>query len=418
MFEQAANFKKNAKKSLAIVVPELLPVPPVKGGAVEHWVHEVAGRLNTEQFDIAIISRPSGVQTESTIQYIGIPWTHLEKAFYWLKERVTWRNPLRYIAKIQNVVSYGLRMARLVRGFDIVVVHNEPNLLFFIKKNSQQTLILHMHNAHLSIAVFRPFYRHGLKKVDRIICVSDYIRRHAVQFFPEYANKFTVVFNATDPEIFKPYGDEAVRRLKGIVDIEVDKTYLLYVGRLTEIKGVHVLIKAFITVHALLPQTRLIIAGSSFFGGAAKTDYEQSLVELAKPVSTAIIFTGFMPHDKLRYVYSAADIVVLPSVWQDPCPLVVLEAMASGTCLISTAVGGVPEVVKNGVNGLLLKAGDAEKTAQMIVEILSNSLSKTQMEHTARQQILAGYTWERLVKELEMEFSFADSINTRLDSGN
>ncbi len=388
----------------------MLPVPPVKGGAVEHWVHEVSQRLDQAQFDITIVSRPADAIGVKNVRYLTIAWTKTEQFFYKIKEKVTWRNPLRYIAKIQNVVSYGLRMAKLVREFDMVVIHNEPNFLFFMKKMPQQTLILHMHNAHLGIALFRPFYRRALKKVDKVICVSDYIRRHALQYFPEYADKFTVVFNATDPEIFKPYGDEAVSQLRGLIDIQPDKTYLLYVGRLTEIKGVHVLIKAFITIHAQLPHTRLIIAGSSFFGGATKTDYEQSLVELAKPVSTAIIFTGFMPHDKLRYVYSAADIVVLPSVWQDPCPLVVLEAMASGTCLVSTAVGGVPEIIKNGVNGLLVNANDPEKTAKVAVDILANSLLKTQMEHAARQQIMAGYTWERLTQETESNLFMKDAM--------
>ncbi len=388
----------------------MLPVPPVKGGAVEHWVHEVSQRLDQAQFDITIVSRPADAIGVKNIRYLTIAWTKTEQFFYKIKEKVTWRNPLRYIAKIQNVISYGLRMAKLVRGFDVVVIHNEPNFLFFMKKMPQQTLILHMHNAHLGIALFRPFYRRALKKVDKVICVSDYIRRHALQYFPEYADKFIVIFNATDPEIFKPYGDEAVNQLRGLIDIQPDKTYLLYVGRLTEIKGVHVLIKSFITIHAQLPHTRLIIAGSSFFGGAAKTDYERSLVELAKPVSTAIIFTGFMPHDKLRYVYSAADMVVLPSVWQDPCPLVVLEAMASGTCLLSTAVGGVPEIIKNGVNGLLVNANDVEKTAKVVVEILVNSLLKTQMEHAARQQILAGYTWERLTQQIEINLLMKDAV--------
>ncbi|PPC87180.1 MAG: group 1 glycosyl transferase [Methylotenera sp.] len=388
----------------------MLPVPPVKGGAVEHWVHEVSQRLDQTQFDITIVSRPADAIGVKNVRYLTIAWTKTEQFFYKIKEKVTWRNPLRYIAKIQNVVSYGLRMAKLVREFDVVVIHNEPNFLFFMQKNPQQKLILHMHNSHIGIALFRPFYRRALKKVDKVICVSDYIRRHALQYFPEYADKFTVVFNATDPEIFKPYGDEAVSQLRGLIDIQPDKTYLLYVGRLTEIKGVHVLIKAFITIHAQLPHTRLIIAGSSFFGGAAKTDYEQSLVELAKPVSKAIIFTGFMPHDKLRYVYSAADMVVLPSVWQDPCPLVVLEAMASGTCLLSTAVGGVPEIIKNGVNGLLVNANDAEKTAKVVVEILANSLLKTQMEHAARQQILAGYTWERLTQIIEANLLMKDAV--------
>ena len=392
------------KKSLAIVVPELLPVPPVKGGAVEHWVHEVSKRLNQSNYNITIVSRPANATGLAGIHYIGVDWTKTEQFFHRIKEKVTWRNPLRYLAKIQNVASYGLRVSKLIRNFDLVVIHNEPNLVLFMRKMPQQKIILHMHNEHLGIKLFRPLYRQALAKVDTVICVSDYIRRSAVQHFPEFADKFTVVFNATDPEVFKPYGQQAIEQLRDILTIEPNKTYLLYVGRLTEIKGVHVLIEAFCQIHTQLPNTRLIIAGSSFFDGAAKTAYEQSLVKLAKPVSEAIIFTGFIPHEKLKYLYSGVNIVVLPSVWQDPCPLVVLEAMASGTCLISTAVGGVPEILIDGVNGLLVKPGNAVEIAQAVSEILKNPIKKAEIEHMARKQITKDYAWNRLVNDLETIF--------------
>lgn len=392
------------RKSLAIIVPELLPVPPVKGGAVEHWVHEASKRLDQAKFDISIISRPANDHGIDGVQYLTIPWTEAEQFFHRIKERLTWRNPLRYLAKMQNVASYGLRMAKLVHGFDLVVIHNEPNLLLFLKSNPLQKIILHMHNEHLTIRMFRPFYRYALKKVDSVICVSDYIRRSAIRHFPQYADKFIVVFNATDPDVFKPYGEEAIKQLTKFVALEPDKKYLLYVGRLTEIKGIHILIRAFEEIHQRLPNTKLIIVGSSFFEGAVKTDYEQTLTALAKPVNQHIIFTGYIPHEKLKYLYSAADVVVLPSVWQDPCPLVVLEAMASGTCLVSSAVGGIPEVVENNTNGVLVKEADADALAQAVLGVLHDAKNKNQMELSARKKILAGYTWERLVAELEADF--------------
>ena len=108
------------KKSLAIVVPELLPVPPVKGGAVEHWVHEVSKRLDQSTYDITIVSRPANAAGLENIHYLTIPWTKTEQFFHRIKEKVTWRNPLRYLAKIQNVASYGLRVSKLVRNFDLL----------------------------------------------------------------------------------------------------------------------------------------------------------------------------------------------------------------------------------------------------------------------------------------------------------
>ncbi len=389
------------RKSLAIIVSELLPVPPVKGGAVEHWVHEASKRLDQAKFDISIISRPANDYGVNGVQYLTIPWTKTEQFFHRIKERLTWRNPLRYLAKMQNVASYGLRMAKLVRGFDLVVIHNEPNLLLFLKNNPQQKVILHMHNEHLTIRMFRPLYRHALKKVDSVLCVSDYIRRSAIKHFPQYADKFIVVFNATDPNVFMPYGEEALHQLKDVIALDVDKKYLLYVGRLTEIKGVHVLIQAFEKIHQRLPNTKLIIVGSSFFEGAVKTDYEKSLVNLAMLINQHIIFTGYIPHEKLKYLYSAVDIVVLPSIWQDPCPLVVLEAMASGTCLVSSAVGGIPEVVESEINGILVKEGDVDALVNAACGVLLSSENKAQMENLARNKMLAGYSWERLVGELD-----------------
>lgn len=389
---------------MAIVLPELLPVPPVQGGAVEHWVDEAGRRMKRAGRRLAMVSRPAGVVGEEGIEYIGIPWTPTERFFHRIKERVTWRNPLRYLAKIQNVFSYGTRVARAVRDFDVIYLHNEPNLLLFLDKQPGQNIVLHMHNDHLSMRLFRPFYRKALAKADRVICVSDYIRRQAVAHFPEYADRFVVVFNATDPDVFTPYGDKALRQLDGIVSIEPDKRYLLYVGRLTPVKGVHVLVEAFQEIHRQMPDTRLIITGSSFFGGAAKTAYESSLVKLAEPVSDAIVFTGYLPHEKLKYLYSAVDLIVLPSVWQDPCPLVVLEAMASGTCLVSSAVGGIPEVVEDQVNGVLVLANSPFDLAQAVCKVLADLDGKRRIEIAAREKIISGYAWSRLVAELNAVF--------------
>jgi spore coat protein SA len=295
-------------------------------------------------------------------------------------------------------------VASAVRDFDVVYLHNEPNILFFLRKRSGQKIVLHMHNDHLSMRLFRPFYRRALAKVDRVICVSDYIRRQAVAVFPEYADRFCVVLNATDPDVFKPYGEEAKRQLEGVIQIESGKRYLLYVGRLTPVKGIHILIEAFNEIHRRMPDVRLIITGSSFFGGAAKTAYEQDLVKLAEPISDAILFTGYLPHEKLKYLYSIVDIVVFPSVWPEPFGLVMLEAMAAGTCLIASAVGGVPEVVENGINGVLVEPDDADALACAISDILSEQVTKQLLEGAARQKIVDSYTWNRLVGELESVF--------------
>ena len=398
---RSANQPDIRSNSIAIVVPELLPVPAVHGGAVEYWVDQASQRLVKPGRTLVVVSRPAGVVGDQGIEYLAIPWTATEKFFHRIKERVTWKNPLRYIAKFQNVFSYGRRVAKAVQDFGVVYLHNEPNVLLFLAKRPGQKIVLHMHNDHLSSRLLRPFYRRALAKVDRVICVSDYLRRSAVKHFPEYAKRFFVVLNATDATVFRPYGEEAIQALHGVVQIESSKKYLLYVGRLNPVKGVHILIEAFRTIHHVMPDTRLIIAGSSFFDNAAKTAYEQKLAQLAEPVSDAIIFSGYLPHHTLKYLYSAADIVVFPSVWQEPFGFVMLEAMAAGTLLVASAVGGIPEVVENGIDGVLIEPANVGALAQAVCRALNEPEAMHRMESAARQKILDGYTWERLICELE-----------------
>lgn len=388
-------------KSIVFVLPEMLPVPAVKGGAVEQWVDEATRRMAARQRKLAVVSRPAGVAGDAAIDYIGIPWTRLEKFCYGMKEKLGRSNPLRHLVKIQNVFSYSLRVARAVRGYDVVCVHNEPNVLLFVDKTPGQRIVLHMHNDHLSIRMFRSLYRRMLKKVDHVICVSDYIRREALKHFPEYADRFSVAINAADTDVFKPYEEDATRALQGKLELDPGKRYLLYVGRLVPIKGVHVLIEAFSQVLRRHPDVRLLISGSSFFQGAAKTDYERELVELARPIADSIVFTGFLPHETLKYLYSAADIVVMPSVWQEPCALVMFEAMASGTLLIGTTVGGVPEVVSDGHNGLLVPAGNVAELARALCGALEDPASMQRMAQAGRATIVEKFTWDSLVNKVE-----------------
>ncbi len=392
--------------SVIFVLPEMLPVPAVKGGAVEHWVDEASRRMAAKGGKVGVVSRPAGevgnAAGDPAIEYIGIAWTRFEKFCYGMKEKLGRRNPLRQLAKLQNVFSYGVRAARAVRamrGYDVAYVHNEPNILLFFAKTPGQRIVLHMHNDHLSIRLFRPLYRQVLKKVDSVICVSEYIRRQAVAHFPEHAHRFSVALNATDPQVFKPYEDAPARA--GALQFEEDKRYLLYVGRLVPIKGVHVLIEAFPEILRRHPDVRLVITGSSFFDGAAQTEYERELVTLAQPVASNIVFTGFLPHETLKYLYSAVDIVVMPSVWQEPLGLVMLEAMASGTLLVGSAVGGVPEVIDDGRNGLLVPAGDAAELARAVCAVLEDPASMQRMAQAGRETIVEKFTWERLMGEVE-----------------
>lgn len=392
------------KKKIAIVVPELLPVPPVDGGAVEYWVDEVSKRFNEDNYDVSCVSRPAGSISECSISYIGIQWTSIEKFFFKIKGRVGLKNPLRQLAKFQNVFSYGRRAMASVSGFDFVYIHNEPNLLFFLKPSKSQKVILHMHNDHLSINWLKPFYRKALSKVDVVLCVSDYIRARAIEAYPRHSHKFITINNATDIDVFKPYGEQAFEQLKEIMFFDKRNKYLLYVGRLSPLKGVDVLLKSFALINQELPNTRLIIVGSSFFSGAISTPYERELMELAKPFSDKVIFTGFVGHETVKYLYSTVDVVVIPSVWQEPSGLVALEAMSSGACVVSSEVGGLVDFIEDGIDGFLIPPNDEVMLKKRVLDVLNDVNRGKVMGERARNKVKNHYSWERLMSELEPFF--------------
>jgi spore coat protein SA len=387
------------------MVPELLPVPPVRGGAVEHWVQEVSARLVRRGRPLAVISRPAGESGPPGITYIGIPWTPLERACHRLKETSSHRNPLRHLAKMQNVWSYGTRAAKAAQAYDLIYLHNEPNILLFLPTRAGQRIVLHMHNDHLLLPTFRAMYRRALARVEVVLFVSDFLRRRAAAAFPEHAARFRVMLNGTDSSVFKPYGAQAKAMLAGTVRLDPGHRHILYVGRLTPIKGAHVLIEAFSRILSREPTARLIIAGSSFFEGATRTPYEEELARLAAPIGDSITFTGYLPHASLKYLYCACDVVVVPSVWQEPFGLVALEAMASGTCVVASAVGGLPEIITDGQTGLLVPPDDPGALGDAVCRVLADPDYKRKLEQSATAVVATRFTWERLVEELESTFA-------------
>lgn len=389
-------------KRIAIVLPELLPVPPVQGGAVEHWVDEVTRRYPGTEAQITVFSRPADAEGHAGVRYVGVPWTRTEQAAKRLRDRVGRRSPLNPLLKIQNVWGYGRRVVRQLADYDVVCIQNEPNLLAMLPRRDGQRVVIHMHNDHLLSRALRPVYARALAKADRVVCVSDYIRRRATAVFPDMADRFSVLINGTDPETFRPHTAGDASGPAALLDPLAGKTVILYAGRLVEQKGVHILLEAFRALALADPSATLVIAGSSFFGGAAVTDYQRMLAERAAAIGDRIVFTGFVPHDTLKHLYARADLVVLPSTWDEPCSLTVIEAMASGSALLTTRVGGNPELVRDDA-GVLVPPNDAAALLEAMQGLIGSPERRAALSAAARRRVLDHLNWDRVAREFAQE---------------
>jgi glycosyltransferase involved in cell wall biosynthesis len=135
----------------------------------------------------------------------------------------------------------------------------------------------------------------------------------------------------------------------------------LYSGALVEHKGVHVLIQAFQKVK--LSHVRLVIFGS----GTA----ENALRALAQ-TDSRICFCGYYTHDKTNEILQQADAVIIPSIWAENCPQVVLEAMACAIPVFASNIGGLPDLIQDGITGFLFPPGDPKALADLIDKVATN----------------------------------------------
>ena len=152
---------------------------------------------------------------------------------------------------------------------------------------------------------------------------------------------------------------------------------ILFVGRLVPEKGAEYLIKAMPYIASEVPDARLVIVGDGEQG-----EYLQGLCR-DLGISSRVVFTGWKGVDEMGAYYDAAQLVCVPSVWMENCPLVLLDAIAYQRPVIASEIGGIPELVREGEMGLLFEPGNHLDLAEKAVRLLTDfQLSKRFSDNT------------------------------------
>lgn len=168
---------------------------------------------------------------------------------------------------------------------------------------------------------------------------------------------------------------------------------ILFVGRLHPIKGVQYLLQAMQIVHAEMPDVRLILVGDG-----EEREYLESLTDRLE-IRGCVEFAGRVPHEKIQGYLGQADVFVLPSL-SEGFPNVILEAMACGLPIVTTKVGGIPDIVTDGVNGYLVDAKNPDAIAEKILILLQNGQLSEEISIKNKEKVKK-YKWENVVCKLE-----------------
>lgn len=225
-----------------------------------------------------------------------------------------------------------------------------------------------------------------------VLCVSDYMRRNIVAQAGIPEGQTRVVYNGIDPQAFP------MRSLNTMSP----ETRLLYAGRLSPDKGVHIIVQALAHLKQKQPDAPICLS----IVGAGSPEYEAHLQQLVAQENVVdwVQFKPRVPREEMAHVLAAHDVLIFSSIWPEPLARMVQEAMACGLIVIGTTTGGTPEILHDGHNGLTYPAEDAAALAQKIEEIANDAELRRRLAVAARQTVEKQFTMDRMIDELEMYF--------------
>lgn len=253
-------------------------------------------------------------------------------------------------------------------------------------------------------AIARLAARASLRRIDWITACSDDLRARAIVLGADGARIDTIPYGV-DVNRFRPDPDarSACRRALGI---GADDVVLFTAGRLVRKKGFEYVIDAVARLAPRWPAVRLVIAG----GG----DLDEALRSRVRDhgIGGHVQFVGVLAQPDVARHLAAADIAVMPSVRDeagnvDGLPNTVMEALASGTPLVATTVGGIPSVVTDGHNGLLVPEKDAPALEAALERLLASPDERAALGAAARADAMASRTWDAVAERFEQVYDRA-----------
>jgi spore coat protein SA len=373
------------------VAPELLPVPPSRGGAIERWIRDAAVRLAARGHELHVISRDHGDgRAQALIDGVQYHYIDVPKAIDRGAAAVMFRGWRHY------------RRARRLLGSiapDIVHHHSRPAGLWLSKSGApraRQVISLHSMDYGWSFGYARwdrRLFNRGFAAATRVLGVSNFIRTHAEERYPAVAGKSRTVYNGVDGSLFTP-------------GISSEDAPILYVGRVEQRKGVHVLLDAFEQVISKQrPRSRLRIVGPHSYWDAEPSPYYRALRQRCE-ANPRIELRGPTYDDReLAAVYRDAAVGVVPSVFPEALGLTSLEAQASGVPVVVSNAGALPESVDAGRSGLVFENGNAAQLGEAVLSMICNEDRRRAMGAAAREWAMRMFSWDVIATQLEQVYT-------------
>ena len=241
--------------------------------------------------------------------------------------------------------------------------------------------------------------REAVRRSAAVVAASAIELGELRRFYKADPARVAVIPCGVDPEVFHPVRQADAREKLARHQCE---RLILFVGRIEQIKGIDVLLRAMALLFFRRPDLRsevcLLVVGGALDPGDEAPETEK-ILELRRLVhehrmEANVSFVGSRDQEDLALYYAAADVCAVPSLTES-FGLVALEAMACGTPVVGTRVGGLQTVITDGESGLLVPAGDYEALAEAIARVLTDARLRMHLAHGARDRA-EHFTWRRV----------------------
>jgi glycosyltransferase involved in cell wall biosynthesis len=226
-----------------------------------------------------------------------------------------------------------------------------------------------------------------MRHVQQVLAVSDWVRRRLVQSDHVSPRKVSVLYNGVDLSRFHP-GEEPVAVTRERLGIPRDHQVVTCVGQLIDFKGINHLIDAADLLRDRQEVDFLIVGDG---------DRKQALAEQVRRLELEDRVRLLGKRDDVHDLLRASDLFVCPSVWDEALGYVILEAMAVGVPAVASRVGGIPEVVREGENGLLVEPRNPPALAAAIATLLDDPGRRAAMGREARRVVEESFSMERAI---------------------
>jgi len=362
--------------------------PPYHHGGIGSFVQTIARALVERGHQVTVIGiyrqTTRTIESDYGVQVIRIPSSQILKIGFFI-----------------NFLKLTKRIKDINKEIPIDLIDGQENAFAFLPKKAKWKNIIRMHGGHhffySELGYFpRPWRsyieRLSFSKADAIVAVSRYVAETTRGLLNLGDREITVIPNAVDTNLFCPRPN-----------IIEEPGSILFVGTVTEKKGVRQLVDAMPIIRKAIPNAHLNIIGRDSVDKETGKLYTDLLREnMTKDISEFVRFIGPIPNKEVSEWIARAQVCVFPSHIEAQ-GIVIIEAMASGKAVVASKTGPGPEIIKDGIEGLLCDPYSPMSIAEKVITLLENEMLRKALSINARKTAVEQFSIEVII-EKDLEF--------------